>query len=187
MRQRPRAKGRISQILFALLLLVVLHFNSRCQGQSENGPPVATFTYSNETRNINNAPAFFPIYQQPNIPVSVQEAGLTFLADSIIPPSNVTIQYDLPRSVPFLTLGGIFDMTNVTTGDISPAGILYAEAFKCAIVDMNNNPSLLPNTTLLYQIFDSGSSSAQALNSAFLLGKLKAVSFIGNIQSLFLL
>jgi Receptor family ligand binding region len=162
--------------LFAYLILLLQDF---IHGQTDVNRPQAIFKFNNETKNLSNAPAFFPVYQAPTIPESAQEAGLAFLPDSILPPSNVTVQFQIPRSAPFLTLGGIFDLTNANTGDISPTGILYAEAFKCAIIDINNNISLLPNTTLTYQVMDSGMSAAQALNAATLLTKYNAVAIIG--------
>lgn len=161
-----------------IYLFILLYFSRIAYISVLNEP--ATFVFNNETKNLNDYPAFFPTYQSEYISDTIFQANLNYLADSIISPCNYTVSFNIPRGAPYLTIGGIFDMTDATSGDLIPEGVLSAEAFKCAIVDSNANLSILPNTTLLYQIMNGGSLPSVALNAAYFLTNFNSVAIIGN-------
>lgn len=144
--------------------------------------PQALFVFNNATKDPANEAAFYPPFQFDDIPINADNDVFPFLTDGLLPPTNYTVDFILPRSSEFLTLGGVFPLTNKTTGRHIASGVLYAEAFKCAIVDANNNFSLLPNSTLLYQIMDTGGLASAAVNAAYLLLQRNAVSIIGKYR-----
>lgn len=117
-----------------------------------------------------------PVYIPPDSPSLINSS---YPANSINPPRNFSASYSIPRTVKFLTIGGLFGLTNGTTGIFDKPGIQFAESFKSAILDVNNNPDILPNTTVLYQIMDTGRDPKDALNAAYLLIQQNVTSFVG--------
>lgn len=117
-----------------------------------------------------------PIYIPPESP-SLQNSS--WPADVIEPPRNFSASYLIPRNASFIMVGGLFGVTNGTNGIYDRAGVQMAEAFKSAILEINNSTTILPSTTVLYQIMDTGRDPKDALNAAYLLIQQNVTSFVG--------
>ena len=95
--------------------------------------------------------------------IAVLFAGFTravSLSDGTVeePFSMLKPQVQFPRSAgTAFKIGGLFSITNAGVNtSISDKGLQRAEAMKLAIDLVNQDPNLLPNVTLKYDIQDDG-------------------------------
>ncbi|EPZ31654.1 GPCR, family 3 domain-containing protein [Rozella allomycis CSF55] len=84
----------------------------------------------------------------------------------------------VPRDATEIVLGGLFPMTRNSTN--AP---WIKEAFRCAIDRINKDNSILPNTTLMYNIQDTADNPVSALYSGLQLWEQGLISVIGPSSS----